>query len=510
MQLASAIVLKLRTNGRHVAKIIVIVEKLKDWNSFYPVEQLMTPQDYLVNWDENLYEAKGGKERIKIINLCRNYKYLSNGYYCSLLAEARGHSVIPSVKAINDLSRSFLYSLETEDLDLEIQKAFKNHAPSEGFSITVHFGKTEKEQLQDVARQVFDLFPAPILHIDFHWDEKWEIHSIRTGSLNALSNTDEDKFASALDEYSGKIWRKPKAKKKYRYDMAILHNPTEAMPPSDKKALDKFIKAGKENDVLVELIEKKDYSRIAEFDALFIRETTALNHHTYRFAKKAEAEGLVVIDDPMSILRCTNKIYMHNLLQSNNINSPKTLVIGKDNPEHLKEAIEEIGLPMIIKIPDGAFSKGVYKVKTEEDLIKITDDLFKKTSLLLAQEYFYTDFDWRIGVFNDRAIYACKYYMTKGHWQIYNHASKKDKTGDSETFPISKVPKSVVNTALKLSHLVGDSLYGVDLKERDGKAYVIEINDNPNIDHNVEDAIAGMDLYHGMIHEFVRRIEEKK
>src|SRR5690606_32464689 len=113
----------------------------------------------------------------------------------------RGHSVIPSVKAINDLSRSFLYGLETEDLDQSIQKAFKNQDTEEGFSISIFFGKTDKEQFQDVARQIFDLFPAPILQVDFEWDKKWEIESIRTGGLNALSETDEDKFASALDEY---------------------------------------------------------------------------------------------------------------------------------------------------------------------------------------------------------------------------------------------------------------------------------------------------------------------
>jgi glutathione synthase/RimK-type ligase-like ATP-grasp enzyme len=495
-----------------VAKIIVIVEKLKDWNSYYPAEQLMTPQDYLVNWNESLHSNRESNERIKIINLCRNYKYLSHGYYCSLLAEARGHSVIPPIKAINDLSKSFLYSLQTEDLDLAIQKAFKNQSTVEGLTISIFFGKTDKEQLQDVARQIFDLFPAPILQVDFEWEKKWEIKSIRTGSLNTLGSTDEDKFASSLDEYSGKIWRKPKAKKKFRYDLAILHNPTEAMPPSDKKALQNFIKAGKENDVLVELIEKKDYSRIAEFDALFIRETTSINHHTYRFAKKAESEGLVVIDDPISILRCTNKIYMHNLLHSNKINGPKTFVIN-NTAEQLKEAVEELGFPMIIKIPDGSFSKGIYKVKSYDELKKITEDLFKKTALLLAQEYFYTDFDWRIGVLNERPIYACKYYMTKGHWQIYNHDKKMTKgiqSGNSETFPISKVPKHVISTALKMSNLIGDSLYGVDIKERDKKAYVIEVNDNPNIDANVEDAISGMDLYYNIMYEFVRRIEAKR
>ena len=55
---------------------------------------------------------------------------------------------------------------------------------------------------------------------------------------------------------------------------------------------------------------RRDFGRIAEFDALFIRETTNVNHHLYRFARRAASEGLVVIDDPDSILRCTNKIYL--------------------------------------------------------------------------------------------------------------------------------------------------------------------------------------------------------
>jgi glutathione synthase/RimK-type ligase-like ATP-grasp enzyme len=499
-----------------VAKIIVIVEKIKDWTSYYPAEKLMTAKDYLIEW-EGLADQEDpnqeSKEKVKIINLCRNYKYLSNGYYCSLLAEARGHSVIPSIKVINDLSRQFLYNLETDDLDKIVQKELKNKIQDDPFSIKLFFGKTDNELFSDIGRQIFEIFPAPVLHVEFEFNQKWEISSLRAGSIHQLANEDEDKFAAALDAYSTKIWRKPKARKKYRYDMAILHNPLDPMPPSDKKALDNFIKAGKDNDVLVELIEKKDYSRVAEFDALFIRETTAINHHTYRFAKKAQSEGLVVVDDPVSILRCTNKIYMHHLMQANNINSPKTIIISRDQDEKVQELAQKLDFPLIIKIPDGSFSKGVYKVESKEKFLTLTDDLFKKSALLLIQEYFYTDYDWRIGVFNNKCIFACKYYMSKGHWQIYNHNNPTKKgveNGSFETLPLSKVPKHVMSTALKMSAQIGDSLYGVDLKERNGKAYVIEVNDNPNIDSEVEDDILGMELYQHIIHEFVRRIEEKR
>ena len=491
-----------------MSKIIVIVEKLKDWNSYYPVEQLMTPQDYLVNWVEPVESG----QRIKVINLCRSYRYQSYGYYCSLLAEARGHSVIPSVKTINDLSRSFLYSLDTEELNQDIQSALRSHNPGEGFSINVHFGHTQRKELQGISRQLFDLFPAPILHVNFEWEKRWKIESLHTGSLNALSESEEDHFATALDDYAGKVWRKPRSKKRYRYDLAILHNPLDPLPPSDAKALKHFKEAGKELDVSVELLEKKDFARVAEYDALFIRETTALNHHTYRFAKKAEAEGLIVIDDSRSILRCTNKIYMHNLLSSQKISAPKTIVLMRDNPELIQQAIQEIGFPMIIKIPDGAFSKGVFKIQDREHLGRVTDECFKKTALLLAQEFCFTEFDWRIGVLNNRPLYACKYYMTKGHWQIYDHAQdkEKDKTGDVETLPLSKVPKHVLSTALKITREIGDSLYGVDLKEKDAKALVIEVNDNPNIDAGIEDAVLGDELYVNILREFVRKIEESK
>ena len=45
----------------------------------------------------------------KILNLARSYAYQSLGYYCSLLAEARGHKVVPAVTTILDLSRRTTY-----------------------------------------------------------------------------------------------------------------------------------------------------------------------------------------------------------------------------------------------------------------------------------------------------------------------------------------------------------------------------------------------------------------
>ena len=85
--------------------------------------------------------------------------------------------------------------------------------------------------------------------------------------------------------------------------MAILHSPMEIKAnnytaPSDSKALKKFIDAARELNIHAALIEKQDIKSLNEYDALFIRETTAVNHHTYRFARQALAENLFVVDDP--------------------------------------------------------------------------------------------------------------------------------------------------------------------------------------------------------------------
>jgi len=150
-------------------------------------------------------------------------------------------------------------------------------------------------------------------------------------------------------------------------------------------------------------------------------------------------------------------------------------------------------------------------VESEEALGKATTELFQHSALLLAQEFVYTEFDWRIGVLNNEALYACKYYMSRGHWQIYNHGAKGTaKSGGFETIPVNEAPPEVVKLALKATQAVGDGLYGVDLKQVADKPVVIEVNDNPSIDAGVEDAYLGEELYGRIMQEFLRRMERKR
>jgi glutathione synthase/RimK-type ligase-like ATP-grasp enzyme len=477
-----------------------------DWGSYYPSDNVVTAQDYLK-------EAIGSDdERTQVINLCRSYKYLGTGYYVSLLAEARGHKVIPSVRAINDLRRRSLYGLDIDDLNAKLG----NFLPAGGrdttdFGILLYFGETSYPALEDLARQVFETFPCPILHIEFEREHVWQISAIKPSSLHTLSDPQEDAFAQALDKFSKKLWRKPRARKKFRFDLAMLVDPNDPMPPSNKRALKRFVEAGAELGIEVDPLSKNDYSRLAEYDGLFIRETTALDNHTYRFANRAEKEDMVVIDDPSSILKCTNKIYLHDLLKSRKLPTPRTEILYRDEAKKLAGLPDRLGFPIVLKIPDGSFSRGIVKVENIESLKAAVDNLFQHTALVLAQEFLFTEYDWRIGILNREALYACKYYMSRGHWQIYNHAAKGNaKSGGFKTLPVREAPADVVKLALRATTPIGGGLYGVDLKQVGDRVVVIEVNDNPSIDAGVEDACLGEDLYRRIMEEFLRRMERKR
>lgn len=481
-----------------MAELTLVVEKQQDWTGLYPSADVIQAQDYLTQTVTT--------ERARVINLCRQYDYLSTGYYCSLLAEARGHQVMPSVKTLRDLSRRQWLGVITFGREVEAQLTA---AAGDGarLEFMVYFGHAQNPALADVARRLFEQLPVPVLRVQFAGKNGWRIQSIDAVGIHQLNDQQQTEFAEALDSYSRLVWRKPRARKTYKYDMAILVDPDEPFPPSNSVAIKRFIKAAARQGILAETITRKDMGKLPEYDALFIRATTSVNHYTYRFARRAQAEGLVVMDDPDSILRCTNKIYLSQLLDKHKLPAPPTRILSKSDMGKEQHLIDTLGLPIVLKIPDGSFSVGVKKAKTQEELSEFLKSMFKDSALLLAQAYLYTDFDWRIGVLNGQPLYACRYYMAKNHWQIYNHGGGKTASGSFDAMATFEVPKPVLRAAVSAAKLIGNGLYGVDIKQRGKEVYIIEVNDNPSIESAVEDKYLETELYEKIMGEFRRRLD---
>ncbi|MEX0866587.1 MAG: hypothetical protein WD030_04460 [Pirellulales bacterium] len=154
---------------------------------------------------------------------------------------------------------------------------------------------------------------------------------------------------------------------------------------------------------------------------------------------------------------------------------------------------------------------GVTKAEDEAQLNEQLQRLLSESDLVVAQEFLPTSFDWRIGVLDGRPLYACKYHMAPKHWQIIKqNVEEKDRYGKADTLPVEVAPRRAISVALKASKLIGNGLYGVDVKQSGDKFYVIEVNDNPTIEANVEDRILRDELYRRVMQTFLTRIEQRK
>ena len=480
-------------------KPLLVVDAPKRWPLEIPGTELVSSYAYLSN--PGLAEGTGRK----VFNLCRSFRYQAAGYYVSLLAEARGHRPLPSISAIQDLRLAPVVKLVSEDLDELIQTNLRR-IKSDTFDLSIYFGHNLAAGHDRLALAIFNAFPAPLLRAKFERNGMWKLTSVRVIGLGDVPDAHRGFVVKQAERYLRRTPRRGKAAAATRFDVAILHDPEDPMPPSNAQALKRFVTAGESLGLACDLVTKDAYGRIAEYDALFIRKSRRVNHHTYRFARRAEAEGMVVVDDPASILRCTNKVYLAETMTRHRVATPKTLILSKENAF---EGLRSLGFPCVLKRPDSSFSSGVERCDTVDEAPDMLSAFFEASDLLVAQEYVPTDFDWRIGILGGEPLFACRYGMAPDHWQIVKRDDAGVHEGDAETLLVENAPPDVVKLATRAARLIGDGLYGVDLKVVRGKPVVIEINDNPNIDAGVEDAALGDELYRRVMQHFFWKLEAR-
>lgn len=480
--------------------VLIVVNDPRDWPLAVPGVEVVEARSYLT--DRRYLELR----QARVFNLCRSYRYQRLGYYVSLLGAARGHRPIPSVRTLQDLRLPGVVRTAGWDLDKLMEKSLRGITVRK-FTLSIYFGRNIAKKYDPLARAIHALFPAPLLRAQLVKLDQWALQSVAPISANEIPDSHRELVLEAARSYFEGRPGTARSRKAAKYDLALLVRPDDPEPPSDERGLARFEAACRRAGIAVERIGVQDYGRLPEFDALFIRETTAVNHYSFRFARRAEAEGLIVIDDPDSIIRCGNKVFLTELIARNGVPAPRSIVVHAAN---LPEVVESLGFPCVLKTPDGSFSTGVTKVETMEELRETAERILAETDLFLAQEFVPTAFDWRIGVLDGEALYACRYHMAKKHWQIVDPSrSGPRRYGDVEALPLEQVPETVLRSATRAAKLIGQGLYGVDVKETMGRGLVIEVNDNPNLEAGCEDRVLGSALWDRIARTFLARIEAR-
>jgi glutathione synthase/RimK-type ligase-like ATP-grasp enzyme len=482
-------------------KILFVVNRHQEWPFEIPGSSVATARTYLT-------DPVHSSSNAQVVNLCRADRYQGRGYYVSLLAEARGHRPVPDVKTIEDLQAPAHLEMLADEVDPLVQRSLR-HDASNVFELDAYFGRDPAELHPTLAQHLFGIVKAPLLRAVFErTNGRWRLQEVRAIGVSDTPPQHRAFVLAAATEYvTGHRRARSTGAESDVPAVAILRDEREVDRPSNERALQKFVDAAPAVGLRAEIVGPEALDRLTDFDGLFIRATTSVGHWTYEFARRAAALGMAVMDDPDSILKCTNKVYLHELMTRHAVPIPKTMMVHRDN---LDQVVPTLGLPCILKQPDSGFGLGVVKIHDAQQLVARAIQLLERSELLIAQEWLPTPFDWRVCVLDRRPLFVCKYFMAPGHWQVIKRDSSERVEGQTVALSVGEAPEIVINTAVRAANLIGSGLYGVDLKQVGERCYLIEVNDNPNIDAGNEDQILHDALYREVMGVYARRIAARR
>jgi glutathione synthase/RimK-type ligase-like ATP-grasp enzyme len=164
--------------------------------------------------------------------------------------------------------------------------------------------------------------------------------------------------------------------------------------------------------------------------------------------------------------------------------------------ERVTGLFDELGTPLVIKEPSTSFSLRVEKVKDIAEFFRVAQRFIKMSDWIVVQQYIESRYDWRVGVLDGELLYACKYTIPSVTFKIQASVNGHIVYCGVESVPENDVPPHVIGLGIEAANAIGNGLYGVDIKNTNGDAYVIEVNDNPSLE-------SGEDTYYPDVYQSI-------
>src|SRR5246127_3792035 len=140
---------------------VILVDQPRDLPNADTPHKVISTSEYLAR--PKLFDFG----RPKLVNLSRSYAYQSKGYYASLLAEARGHRVVPTVETMLELREAKLYEHALPELEDLLNRSARraDFQPEGELKLLVCFGIARDERFESFGRLLFDWFRCPALEV---------------------------------------------------------------------------------------------------------------------------------------------------------------------------------------------------------------------------------------------------------------------------------------------------------------------------------------------------------
>jgi glutathione synthase/RimK-type ligase-like ATP-grasp enzyme len=164
--------------------------------------------------------------------------------------------------------------------------------------------------------------------------------------------------------------------------------------------------------------------------------------------------------------------------------------------ENVARLFDDLGSPLVVKEPSTSFSLRVEKVHDVAEFFKVARRFIKMSDWIVVQQFIESRYDWRIGVLDGKLLYACKYTIPSVTFKIQASVNGHLVYCGVESVPPDQVPPHIIRLGIDAGNAIGKGLYGVDIKNNNGDACVIEVNDNPSLE-------SGEDTQYPLVYETI-------
>lgn len=213
---------------------------------------------------------------------------------------------------------------------------------------------------------------------------------------------------------------------------------------------------------------------VKDVDAVITRISPDLTSYGTAIARQLEMQGVYTVNKSIAIVRSRDKLRTLQLLSKTGVGIPKT-VFSKSTAA-VDDLIDQIGVPMIIKVAHGSQGSGVVLAETRKAARSVIQAFYVEGVSILLQEYIEEagGADIRAFVVGNQVVASYKRQSLDDDFRSNIH-----KGGTGSVIKLTDEEKKI---ALKAAKAVGLQIAGVDLIRSNRGPLVLEVNSSPGLE----------------------------
>lgn len=209
-------------------------------------------------------------------------------------------------------------------------------------------------------------------------------------------------------------------------------------------------------------------------DAVITRITPNLTTYGAAIARQLEIQGVYTVNKSIAIVRSRDKLRTLQLLSKAGVGIPKT-VFSKSTAA-VDDLIDQIGVPMIIKVARGSQGNGVVLAETRKAAKSVIQAFYVEGVSILLQEFIAeaAGTDIRVFVVGNQVIASMMRQSLDDDFRSNIHQGGTGK--------VIKLTDEEQKVALRATKAMGLQICGVDLIRSDRGPLVLEVNSTPGLE----------------------------